>query len=453
GTAPAGDVGRGIALDAAGNLFVTGYFFGVATFGDFTLTSAGDHDVFVVKYSPEGDVLWAWSGGGRKDDLGARLALDAEGNLYLAAYFRGTATFDTFSLTSVGQVDVALLKFSPEGDVLWARSGGSTDTDACYQVSVGPSGDVYITGRFGHPNGAPATFGDFTITSAGHYDVFVVRYSPEGDVLWAWSAGGPHPDRAYGLAQDADGSTYVAGRFKELATFGDTTLVSAGHHDAFLAKPTPEGDVLWVRSGGGSNADPARDLALDAAGNVYVTGRFQGVATFGDTTLTSTGHYDVFLVKYTPEGDVLWARRGGGPTADVGYTVAVDAGGDAYVTGSFHQTATFGGITLTSAGRNDIFLTKYAADGTIRWAQSAGGERTDVGHGITVDPNGHLYVSGYFQGTTAFGPHPLTSAGGNDVFVAKYDPHPAVTVSAAPVDPPVVVGPGGGAFSFAVTLT
>src|SRR5690606_40046309 len=81
-----------------------------------------------------------------------------------------------------------------------------------------------------------ATFGDFTITSAGHYDVCVVRYSPEGDVLWAWSAGGPHPDRAYGLAQDADGSTYVAGRFKELATFGDTTLVSAGHHDVFLVK-------------------------------------------------------------------------------------------------------------------------------------------------------------------------------------------------------------------------
>src|SRR5690606_13835077 len=83
----------------------------------------------------------------------------------------------------------------------------------------------------------------------------------------------------------------------------------------------------------------------------------------------------------------------------------------------------------------------------------AGVERTDVCNGITVDPNGHLYVSGYSQGPTPFGPHPLTSAGGNDVFVAKYDPHPAVTVSAAPVDPPVVIGPGGGAFSFAVTLT
>src|SRR5690606_10036510 len=212
-------------------------------------------------------------------------------------------------------------------------------------------------------------------------------YAPDAHVPRPWSPAGRPPDRAAGPAGDAYVSGRVGGPFGAPATFGDTTLVSAGHHDAFLAKLSPEGDVLWVRSGGGPTADTARDLALDAAGNVYVTGRFQGVATFGDTTLTSTGHYDVFLAKYTPDGAVLWARRGGGPTADVGYTVAVDAGGDAYVTGYFHQTATFGGITLTSAGRNDIFLTKYAADGTIRWAQSAGGERTDVGHGITVDPN------------------------------------------------------------------
>src|SRR5690606_9918666 len=106
-------------------------------------------------------------------------------------------------------------------------------------------------------------------------------------------------------------------------------------NDAFLVKLSPEGKVLWARRGGGAAVDSARDLAMDASGNIYVTGRFGETATFGASTLTSVGRNDVFLVKYSPEGEVLWARSGGGAGEDWAYSVVVDAGGDAYLAGDF----------------------------------------------------------------------------------------------------------------------
>src|SRR5690606_11102269 len=327
------------------------------------------------------------------------------------------------------------------------------EDDEGFGLAVGPDGAAYATGLFFDT----ATFGDTTLVSAGGRDIFAVKYSPEGDVVWARNGGGHDKDEGCGTAGDAGGAAYGCGRFWDTATLGDSTLTSAGHYDVFLVKYSPEGDVLWADRGGSTGGERAYAVTVDGS-DVYLVGRFARTATFGPLTLTSEGGQDVFLVKYTSDGHALWGRRGGGATDDVSRAVVVDAAGEVYVAGRFGQTATFGDTTLVSAGRHDVFLARYSPEGDLRWVRGGGGGGHDGGSGLALDAAGNAYVAGYFSGLASFGALALAGHGGLDALVVKYGTSagsapPLVTVAAAPVDPPVVVGPGGEAFDFTVTLT
>lgn len=267
-----------------------------------------------------------------------------------------------------------------------------------------------------------ATFGPFVLTNAGEFNNFVAKYDPVGNVVWARSAGGTLQTQNLGIAVDASGNSYVTGLFNGTAMFGSFVLTSAGSYDAFLAKYDAAGDVVWARSDGGSSTDWANGIAVDAAGNSYVTGRFSstGTATFDSFVLTGTGDDDIFVAKYDGSGNVVWARSGGGTLRDRGNDIAVDAAGNSYVAALFSGTATFGSFGLTSAGSEDVAVVKYDPAGNVVWARSAGGSALDRGLGIAVDVDGNSYVTGLHSGAT-FGPFVLTSAGGIDIFMARYD--------------------------------
>ena len=276
----------------------------------------------------------------------------------------------------------------------------------------------------------------------------MAKYDASGDLLWAKRAGGEGFGLGYGIAVDAAGNSYVTGGFGGTATFGpgetnETTLTSAGG-DAFVAKYDASGDLLWAKRAGGIGSASGFGIAVNAAGNSYVTGGFSGAATFGpgetnETTLTSAaGSLDMFVAKYDASGDLLWAKRAGSSTdtglgLDAGLDIAVDGAGNSYVTGKFRGAATFGPgetneTTLTSAvGSNAIFVAKHDASGDLLWAKRAGGEGFDLGVGIAVDGAGNSYVTGQFGSAATFGPGEtnettLTSAGGDDIFVAKLGP-------------------------------
>src|SRR5690606_23169601 len=129
----------------------------------------------------------------------------------------------------------------------------------------------------------------------------------------------------------------------------------------------------WARRAGGGTVDEATGISIDAAGNSYTTGYFTGTATFGAQTLISSGITDVFITKTDPDGNFLWAVKAGGTGADRALSIKADADGNSYVTGFFHGQATFGVQTLQSAGQQDVFIAKYATDGTMVWAMRAGG--------------------------------------------------------------------------------
>jgi hypothetical protein len=312
---------------------------------------------------------------------------------------------------------VFIAKYDASGNVVWAKQSGGAGLEMGRGIAVDGSGNCYITGYFD----GSATFGSTTFTSSGSYDVFIAKYDAAGNFQWAARAGSSGEDFGRNIAVDGSGNSYITGTFRNLASFGSTTLTSSGDEDIFIARYDASGNVLWAKRAGGTNKDAAFGIAVDGSGNSYITGEFQGNATFGSTTLTSTSSQpDIFIARYDASGNVLWAKQAGGNSSgDYGRNIAVDGSGNSYITGEFEGSASFGNTTLTSSGGVDIFVAKYDASGNVLWAKRAGGNLEERASGIDLDGSGNTYISGYFLGEASFGSITITSSGASDSIYCK----------------------------------
>ena len=436
------DEGISCSADTKGNIFVTGHFASSSiTFGTTTLTNMGSFDMFMVKYDSTGNVLWAKSAGGTSSDEGRSCSADAAGNIYVTGYFESSSiTFGTTTLTNVGPVgtyDMFMVKYDSIGNVLWAKSAAGTSYNEGYGCSADANGNIFVTGYF---RSSSITFGTTTLTNvgAGIDDIFIVKYDPTGNVLWAKSAGGTSSDYGYGCSADANGDIFVTGSFYSPSiTFGTDTLTNAspfGTNDMFIVKYDSIGNVLWAKSAGGSSySDVGRSCSADTSGNIFVMGSFESPSsiTFGTTTLTSVGipySVDMFIVKYDSTGNIIWAKSAEGDFNDEGQSCSADANGNIFVTGSFYSSSiTFGTTTLTNVGGQggvDMFTVKYDSIGNVLWVKSAGVTSDDYGYGCSADANGNIFVTGSFTSSSiTFGTTSLTNMGAGyaDMFIAKLE--------------------------------
>jgi hypothetical protein len=448
------DIGNGIAIDATGNSVVTGSFSSRAIFGadesneTVLLSSAGSSDIYIAKYTPGGSLIWVTQAGGEITDFGSGLALDIAGNSVVTGAFWGKATFGADELnqtvlTSAGNHDIFVAKYAPDGSLVWATQAGGENSDLGSGLALDTAGNSVVTGTFS----GKATFGagesnESVLTSAGGNELFIAKYAADGSLIWAKQTGGTGGVRNFGIVVDATGNIVVTGSFWGKATFGagelnQTVLTSLGGEDIFVAKYKLNGSLIWVAQAGGANSEGGNGIAVDVAGNSVVAGYFLGNATFGpgepnETVLKDRG---IFVAKYASNGSLIWAIQaysgsGGINVNPRGNFIAIDSIGNILLTGSFSDSATFGtGETnktvLTSAGSRDIFAAKYTPDGSHDWAIRAGGVNYDAGYGIAVDTAGNSIVTGSFADKATFGagePNKtvLTSAGRGDIFVAKF---------------------------------
>ncbi len=255
---------------------------------------------------------------------------------------------------------------------------------------------------------------------------------------WAKGMGGTGNDWGQSITTDAAGNVYTTGFFEGTADFdpgsGVFNLTAAGGADLFISKLDASGNFLWAKSVGGVSNDMGIFIAADAAGNTYITGRFQDTADFDPGTgiynLSAAGLFDIFILKLDVSGNFIWAKSMGGAGNDYGYGIALDAAANSYVIGTFEGTVDFdpdaGVVNLTSAGSSDIFITKLNSSGNLIWAKNAGGTSGDQGAAIALDAVGNIYTTGYFSDTADFDPGAgtanLISAGGIDIFLCKSDP-------------------------------
>jgi hypothetical protein len=240
------------------------------------------------------------------------------------------------------------------------------------------------------------------------------------DWLWSQRAGGSDNDGTTASVVDAAGNSYITGFFVGTAVFGTTTLTSS-ITKCFVAKMDSNGNWLWAKTPENTGVSDAMAIAIDPLGNVYIMGNFDGSATFGVSTITTGGLIDIYIAKLNPDGNWIWARGAGGTRNDAGRSMDVDNSGNVYIVGEFDRNATFGTTSFSIPNGKDVFVAKLSTDGLWAWAKQTGGANNIYSKDIAIDDNGNAYFTGYFSGSITFGDSTYTSAGSNDIYVAKLD--------------------------------
>jgi len=482
--------GSSVAALSDGSMLVTGAygdavfppgFDYTATFGpgdpnETALPSVNLFDMFVAKYDQDGFLVWATSAGGTGIDDGVAIAALGDGSALVTGYFQDIATFgageaNETSLTTLGTIGLFLAKYNPDGTLAWAvdAGGGAGTWTVGNSIAALSDGSALLTGYF---SAGSVTFGagetnETVLTPVGGDNIFVAKYSSDGTLAWATSAGGAD-SRGYGIATLTDGSALVAGYFNGTVTFGagetnETVLTPVGDWDIFVAKYDPDGLLDWATSAGGADFDIAYGIAALADGSALVTGSFDVAATFGageanETALSAlAGGRDIFVAQFDPTGLLDWATSTGTDNSDTGLAVAALSNGSALVTGEYNGTG---------PGVSDTFVAKFATDGVLDWTKQAFGTvsgDTVLARGIAVDPDNIVLLTGEFKGVEAmpglgsgsvvFGSgepnetHLLSMDGSTDLFVASMEAVPTYRITGT------VNVVGGAASVTEVTLT
>ena len=272
--------------------------------------------------------------------------------------------------------------------------------------------------------GGTVDFGAGPKTSAGGTDIFVAKFAADGLNLWSKAFGDADIQAPSALALDATGNMLVSGRFAGTVDFGDGPKTSAGGTDIFVAKlAANDGAPLWSKAFGDSKDQAASSVAVDSVGDLIVTGAFAGTVDFGDGAKMNAGGADIFIAKLAAnDGAPLWSKAFGDGGSQVAKGVAIDSAGNAVVSGACSGVVNFGGGPLPCLGNADIFIAKFDPSGAHVWAQRFGDTTDQAANGIALDTGGNLLLTGFLSTPLDFGCGLLTPAGGADAFLVKVSP-------------------------------
>lgn len=414
-----GQNGQGLAVDpTTGDILLSGYFGGVVDFGGGPLTSAGGEDIVLVRLTSSGAHVWSKRFGGANNQRGQNVAFDAAGDIYISGWFAGALDLGGGALTSAGGDDTYVAKLTSSGDHVWSKRFGGAGDDHIKDIAVDAAGNASIVGDF------PGTinFGGGNLTSAGLNDIFLAKLDASGDHAWSERFGDAADQLGGAVKVGPGGDVIITGAFNGSANFGGGSLTSAGSTDIYVAAFTGAGAHAWSKRFGDASEQRALGIDIDSDGAAYVTGDIQGTADFGGGALTSAGGRDHFLTKLDATGAHVFSKRLGGAGDQVGQAVAVDGAGNVFLTGYLEGTTDYGGGALTSAGLSDISLVKLDATGAHVWSARFGDAQGQSGQNVALDPAGGVYVFGDYTGAVDFGGGSLMSAGALDMFVAKLAP-------------------------------
>jgi len=415
-----------IAADNSGDIYISGYIRGTVTFnlkegGSKTLTSNGDADIYVAKYSvTTGNYIWAFSVGGAGLEQPNSMAVDNAGNVLVTGQFQGTVNFNpagNFPLTSNGSDDIFVAKYTSAGGFLWAISMGSSDIDRGHYVVTDNQNNVFLTGSYTgavdmDPSAATSTLPNQT-SLAG----FFAKYDANGNFLWA------HPlgqlltvGNLVNAAIDKNTNDIVVdGDFAGNVDFSyagnaAATFNSPGTSN-FVARYTNNGTYKWVRYLPGSGTGNISSVKVDNQSNAIITGNFGGQFYANGpsgTALTANGTNDLLVASYQSDGTLKWAENFGSGTSDVNSRyVCVDANNNIYITGYFTGTVNISaslsdGILSNNTGGRSVLIAGFNSSGTPIAAGAIGSScPTNLGYEIAAS-NGNIFVSGAFCGTEDF---------------------------------------------------
>ncbi len=448
------DEGYSVSIDPLGNILTTGTFKGTIDFdpgpGTSLLTTGANSEIFIAKFDPAGNLIWAKKIGGSGSSAYA-LAVDSLGNVYTSGTFSGTADFNPglaqYNLTSAGLGDMFVSKLDAFGNFVWAKQFKTNSLGVnSYDLTIDDSGNVYTTGRFRGTVDFDPGIGVYNITSMTSA-IFISKLNASGDFVWSISVGDSGEDIGYGIDIDASGYIYATGIFEGTVDFDPGAVVNfltcGAYEGVYIAKFGSGGNLVWAKQFSGSAniylSNPK--LVLDSAGSIYCTGEYSGNVDFdpGTSNYILPGDQAIYISKLDSSGNFIWAKSIKGSNPGTGGnnsiyqpSLAVDIAGNVQVAGKFFGEPDFDpgpGINKLAATNNntsDIFILKLNNSGDFIWANKIGGMGSDYANCIIGDKMGNSYITGGFDGWGSpvdfdfnTGTNLLTSAGIQDIFLLK----------------------------------
>ncbi len=362
----AGDVnsnveGFGLVIDHSHNVISSGVFEDTAMFGAITLRTTGSFEGYLAKYDSSGNVLWAKSFGGTGFDCGGKAAVDQANNIYVTGFFKGTSIY-----------------FTPTDSLVKNAPGAISNS-------------------------------------------FLAKYDPNGNFVWAKQITSSSQVESYAITVDAWDNIIMGGTLHNDVTIGSTTL-SNPYYNVYIAKFNTSGTLKWMKMGASMGLCKVNDLATDAAGKIYATGKLSSDMTWGTLTRTAPGGDDAFYAKFDSLGVATVFKTMGGTyfittttgEFDAGNAIRPDKLGNFYVGGSLLLT------TTSSPTDQQGYFGKFNDTGGVIWINYFGRVLEKVS-GIVVDPQNNPYVCGLKYGTDTIGGMAVPYTAGASSFIGKFD--------------------------------
>lgn len=430
-----------VITDRSDNVIVVGSFTGTVDFDpSATVNNLTGGGAFVAKYaSPAsgGGLVWARRFTGAAINA---VGTDRDGSVYLAGNFAGTVDFDprtgTFNLTSVGGTDMFLVKLSPKGNLVYADRFGGTLNDKATAMAVTTNAQAVVAGTFQGAADFDPSGGTYTVRSTGGDDGIVIHINETGALQWAGSFGGFQNEVVADMVVGDQGQAVVCGTYEGVVDFNPSKATgspnNAGTKDAFAFQWDSNGQYQWIAGMGGVDKDFATGVDVDEVGNVYTTGNFQNLADFnplanGTFNMTAPATGGVFVTKLDNSGGFIWAKQiAGAGDIDTGAgDINVDKNHNVFVNGVFSGTRDFdpgaGTSNLTSAGGNDIYVASLTSGGNFNFAKQIGSTGNETADALVLSRSNQIVSVGAFPGTVDFDPGAgtvnLVSNGDTDFYV------------------------------------
>ena len=422
-----------ICKDNVGNIISTGYFTNTATFGTvnpLTSASIGIPDIYVSKSNPSGVIQWAIRAGGLGSDRALSVKTDVAGNIYITGFYYGSATFGTFTLSSInGSQDIFIAKLNSSGTFIWAISAGGTMADIGNAIDIDINGNVLLTGQFQ----GIASFGGSILTSMVNpqstlysIDIFTAKYDNNGSFLWVKQGKAKYTDRGLDIASDANGNIFVCGQFSDTIVF-NSTHNNPVMNAIFLIKYDAAGNEIWFHKASGTYSI-AYSLTINSNNDIYMVGDFQGTLCFfgpPNNFLSDTYTNCIYIVKYNNNGGFIWAKSESSNNYISSRAVALDLNQDPYIAGEYGCTLNkfadvFGQGTFNSVGFQDILAVKYTSlTGQRQWMRNFGGPGNDKAHGILVNIVDNPIIAGSYEKKISMAVNSLTVTTNNSLNVGS----------------------------------
>ncbi|MCF8370960.1 MAG: T9SS type A sorting domain-containing protein [Bacteroidales bacterium] len=429
-----------VATDLANNAIASGTFASsTLLFDTITLTNTGNNSLFIAKYGPNGEVLWARQSQNDGWTEGKAIATDVAGNIFVAGSFQ-SSNLEISGQLAVGHgwTDAFVAKFSPSGTLLWLQSYGGSSQDKATGIGVDGNGNVIVSGFF---LSSTISFGNVTLTNTNinFADIFLLKLDTYGDIIWAKKAGGNEWDEASQIVVTPTGETYMTGYFVSPALqFPGMTLshLGTGTPNSFLAKFNASGNALWTKKPGLSQNNYGTCVTTDSIGNVFWGGYFYDTELqLGDSIFEISGGSDVYFSKLTSSGSYLWSNQPVGTGYEQPTGIVCRNSNEIVLIGNYNSPVlTFGNQSVTGTGFYDFFLTSYNTFGSVLITKHVGSSLEDIVNGGAADGLGNVFVAGSYKSQTLmFDTWQTINAnpGESDLFVAKYGAtDPQLTIGA-----------------------